>query len=90
MIEKIICENCEKEEATVRCTVCNVNFCEKCNQEAHSMKALQKHERIAIDLSSIISNISPICSKHNEHFKLLCLKCQTSICAFCTTQDHEV
>ena len=94
--KKILCDNCDSEDAAQsRCNECGVFFCQFCT-ESHKRSRSTKHHEV-LTMEELKSNPAPQtiaekmrCSKHKEEMiKLFCKTCQTTICRDCTIVDHQ-
>ena len=94
--KKILCDNCDSEDAAQsRCNECGVFLCQFCT-ESHKRYRSTKHHEV-LSMKELKSNPAPQtiaekmrCSKHKEEMiKLFCKTCQTTICRDCTIVDHQ-
>ena len=94
--KKILCDNCDSDDAVQsRCNECGVFLCQFCT-ESHKRSRSTKHHKV-LSMQELISNPAPQtiaekmrCSKHKEEMiKLFCKTCQTTICRDCTIVDHR-
>ena len=94
--EKILCDNCESDDAAIfRCSDCGIFLCQFC-VESHKRSRSTKHHEL-LTMEELKSNPGPQkiaekvrCPKHKEEvIKLFCKTCQTTICRDCTIVDHR-
>ncbi|CAB4039240.1 tripartite motif-containing 45-like [Paramuricea clavata] len=93
---KIVCDNCDSEDAAQsRCNECEIFLCQYCS-EFHKRSRPTKHHEL-VTMEQLKSNAGPQniaekmrCRKHKEEvIKLFCKTCQTTICRDCTIVDHQ-
>ena len=94
--KKILCDNCDSEDAAQsRCNECGIFLCHYCT-ESHKRYRSTKHHKL-FSMEELKSNSGPQtiaekirCQKHKEEvIKLFCKTCQTTICRDCTIVDHR-
>ena len=94
--EKILCDNCESDDAAIfRCSDCGIFLCQFC-VESHKRSRSTKHHEL-LTMEELKSNPGPQkiaekvrCPKHKEEvIKLFCKTCQITICRDCTIVDHR-
>ena len=94
--KKILCDNCDGEDAAQsRCNECGIFLCQYCT-ESHKRYRSTKHHKL-FSMEELKSNSGPQtiaekirCQKHKEEvIKLFCKTCQTTICRDCTIVDHR-
>ena len=94
--KKILCDNCDSEDAAQsRCNECGVFLCQFCTESHKRYRSTKHHELLS--MKKLKSNPAPQtiaekmrCSKHKEEMiKLFCKTCQTTICRDCTIVDHQ-
>ena len=94
--KKIVCDNCDSEDAAQgRCNECGIFLCQYCT-ESHKRSRPTKHHEL-VTMEQLKSNPGPQniaekirCPKHKEEvIKLFCKTCQTTICRDCTIVDHQ-
>ena len=94
--KKILCDNCDSEDAAQsRCNECGIFLCQFCS-ESHKRSRSTKHHEL-LTMEEMKHNQAPQtiaekmrCSKHKEEMiKLFCKTCQTTICRDCTIVDHQ-
>ncbi|CAB4000705.1 tripartite motif-containing 45-like, partial [Paramuricea clavata] len=94
--KKIVCDNCDSEDAAQsRCNECGIFLCQYCT-EFHKRSRPTKHHEL-VTMEQLKSNPGPQniaekirCPKHKEEvIKLFCKTCQTTICRDCTIVDHQ-
>ena len=75
----LACLNCEDKSSAVYCVQCDVELCESCDRNIHSLKVFAKHSRGALDTKPIHYLI---CKTHQEQMKIYC-SCNMPVCALC-------
>ncbi|XP_057298979.1 E3 ubiquitin-protein ligase TRIM23-like [Hydractinia symbiolongicarpus] len=66
------CDEDNQHKATLYCTVCLTNLCEKCAKESHTAKTLSLHKHVSL---SEKPKINPPCSQHPSHvLEFACLE----------------
>ena len=94
--KKILCDNCDSEDAAQsRCNECGIFLCQFCTESHKRYRSTKHHELLS--MKKLKSNPAPQtiaekmrCSKHKEEMiKLFCKTCQTTICRDCTIVDHQ-
>ena len=94
--KKVVCDNCESEDAAQsRCSDCGVFLCQFCTESHKRSRSTKQHELLTIE--ELKSNPGPQkiadkirCPKHkDEIIKLFCKTCQATICRDCTIVDHR-
>ena len=94
--KKILCDNCDSEDAAQsRCHDCAIFLCQFCTESHKRYRSTKQHELLTVE--ELKSNPGPQkiaekirCSKHKEEvIKLFCKTCQTTICRDCTIVDHR-
>ena len=94
--KKVVCDNCESEDAAQsRCSDCGIFLCQFCTESHKRSRSTKQHELLTIE--ELKSNPDPQkiadkirCPKHkDEIIKLFCKTCQTTICRDCTIVDHR-
>ena len=93
---KILCDNCDSEDAAQsRCNDCRIFLCHDCSEFHKRSRSTKQHE--LVNIYKLKSSIGPQniaektrCSKHKgEVIKLFCKTCETTICRDCTIVDHQ-
>ena len=90
----VICEICEKTQATEFCQDCAMNFCADCKKGHLKPRATARHQFITIDeaLKGGSSSSAPRilhCQKHPQYeVNSYCKTDQTAICAECVVDAH--
>ena len=94
--KKILCDNCDSEDAVQnRCNECAIFLCQYCTEFHKRSRSTRAHKVSTIEeLKSTIGAQKVAkkvrCSKHKEEvIKLFCKTCQTTICRDCTIVDHQ-
>ena len=94
--EKILCDNCDSEDAAQsRCNECGIFLCQYCTESHKRYRSTKQHKLFSME--ELKSNPGPQtiaekirCPKHKEEIiKLFCKTCQTTICLYCTIVDHR-
>ncbi len=95
--KKIVCDNCESEDAAAdcRCNDCGIFLCQYCTEFHRRSRSTKHHELLTME--ELKSNPAPQmlaekirCPKHKEEvIKLFCKTCQITICRDCTIVDHQ-
>ena len=94
--KKILCDNCDSEDAAQsRCNECGIFLCQFCTESHKRYRSTKHHELLS--MKKLKSNPAPQtiaekmrCSKHkDEMIKLFCKTCQRTICRDCTIVDHQ-
>ena len=71
-----MCSNCDADanqrQATVVCTSCSLDLCDKCDVQIHSIKAFRSHQRSPVASSS--SSVAKCCV-HGDARKRFCIDC---------------
>ena len=79
-INEIKCEGCLEQAAVCYCTECKKSFCVQCENQIHTIPAMQNHIRCPIQE---ISNIKKMCMHHNQDLGFYCSTCDEPICKDC-------
>ena len=94
--KKILCDNCQSEDAAEnRCNECAIFLCQYCTEFHKRSLSTREHKVFTIEeLKSTIGaqNVARKvrCSKHKEEvIKLFCKTCEITICRDCTIVDHQ-
>ena len=94
--KKILCDNCDSEDAVQnRCNECAIFLCQYCTEFHKRSRSTREHKVFTIEeLKSTIGAQKVAekvrCSKHKEEvIKLFCKTCETTICRDCTIVDHQ-
>ena len=94
--QKVVCDNCESEDAAEsRCSDCGIFLCQFCTESHKRSRATKQHELMTIEELKSSPGPQKIadkirCPKHkDEIIKLFCKTCQTTICRDCTIVDHR-
>ena len=94
--KKVVCDNCESEDAAEsRCSDCGIFLCQFCTESHKRSRATKQHELLTIEELKSSPGPQKIadkirCRKHkDEIIKLFCKTCQTTICRDCTIVDHR-
>ena len=94
--KKILCDNCDSEDAAQsRCNECGVFLCQFCTESHKRSRSTKHHELLTMEELKSSPASQTIaekmrCSKHKEEIiKLFCKTCQTTICRDCTIVDHQ-
>ncbi|CAB4043305.1 tripartite motif-containing 45-like [Paramuricea clavata] len=94
--KKILCENCDSEDAAQnRCNECGMFLCHFCTESHKRTRSTKHHELVSVE--ELKSNPDPQniaekirCRKHKQKvIKLFCKTCQTTICRDCAIVDHR-
>ncbi|KAJ6226937.1 hypothetical protein M0813_10475 [Anaeramoeba flamelloides] len=98
-VEKQIpkCDNCHKKQSQFYCTICQVYYCSKCEEEIHKFSALKKHKKhlYKAPYNELVKKTNfNICRKHNKELSLYCIDENKLICSECYTtckkNNHEI
>ncbi|KAJ3441342.1 tripartite motif-containing protein [Anaeramoeba flamelloides] len=98
-VEKQIpkCDNCHKKQSQFYCTICQVYYCAKCEEEIHKFSALKKHKKrlYKAPYNELVKKTNyNICRKHNKELSLYCIDENKLICSECYTtckkNNHEI
>jgi hypothetical protein len=94
--KKILCENCDSEDAAQnRCNECGMFLCQFCTESHKRYRSTKHHELVTMEQlksNPVPQNIAEKirCRKHKQKvIKLFCKTCQTTICRDCTIVDHR-
>ncbi|KAJ3424056.1 fyve-finger-containing rab5 effector protein rabenosyn-5-related [Anaeramoeba flamelloides] len=87
-VEKRIpkCENCHKKQSQFYCTMCQVFYCAKCEEQIHNISALKKHKKhlYKAPYNELVKKTNfNISRKHNKELSLYCIDENKLICSEC-------
>ncbi|KAJ6255238.1 tripartite motif-containing protein [Anaeramoeba flamelloides] len=97
-VEKQIpkCENCNKTQSQFYCTMCEVFYCAKCEEQLHRT-VLKKHKKnlYKAPYNELVKKTNfNICRKHNKELSLYCIDENKLICSECYSNckinNHEI
>lgn len=86
--QKVPCENCERNHATVFCQSDQANLCQDCDYNLHQVNKLtQRHIRVPLEAGpQTFSN----CPKHPEKVvEFFCPSCSKPVCVHCKMIGHH-
>ncbi|XP_038048746.1 E3 ubiquitin-protein ligase TRIM71-like [Patiria miniata] len=89
---EVKCTSCDRANpATCRCTNCQDFLCDTCTLSHKSLKILQHHELIEINLwRQQNKSFEQNCPKHSgEPISFYCQTCKALVCKDCTDLDHR-
>ena len=94
--KKILCENCDSEDAAqTRCNECGMFLCQFCTESHKRYRSTKHHELVTMEQlksNPVPQNIAEKirCPKHKQKvIKLFCKTCQITICRDCIIVDHR-
>ena len=76
------CENCTQAAASLWCHNCEAAMCQRCMDETHAAKAMQRHPRVPLAERAQLQG-PPKCPTHGEVLKYICMDCQVVSCTDC-------
>ncbi|KAJ3442698.1 tripartite motif-containing protein [Anaeramoeba flamelloides] len=97
-VEKRIpkCENCHKKQSQFYCTMCQVYYCAKCEDQLHRT-VLKKHKKhlYKAPYNELVKKVNfNICRKHKKELSLYCIDENKLICSTCyetcKLNNHEI
>ena len=90
----VICNNCDENKQAhwkcLHCDECFNSFCDDCNKQHGSLKALRSHR--VITMSEYIErsqNALIRCNIHDEECDIFCKDCDVTTCRSCADNDHK-
>ena len=95
--QHVLCDNCQKSDATGYCKQCTEFYCAEClgvhNKWVtfvdHTVISLDEVARTAFQLPSIKPEVTMNCSSHAQPLKIYCETCHDLICSDCTVRIHK-
>jgi palmitoyltransferase len=74
------CNGCFQPLGSKYCLVCEKNFCQECDVQAHILPAYSKHERVPL---SQMAHFKIVCVHHKLPLKYYCESCSDPVCTEC-------
>ncbi len=85
--QKVVCENCEQDTATVFCQADAANLCAKCDESMHSSKLAARHVRLPLDQGP---QTFSHCRTHPDKIvEFFCPTCSKPVCVHCKMVGHH-
>lgn len=85
--QKVACENCEREVATVFCQADAANLCASCDAAMHSSKLASRHVRVPLDQGP---QTFSCCRAHPDKIvEFFCPTCSKPVCVHCKMVGHH-
>ena len=84
---KLVCDNCEKEPASIFCQADNANLCVECDKTIHASKLAKRHNRMALDKGT--QSFSHCRIHQDKIVEFFCPTCNLPVCVHCKMVGHH-
>ena len=94
----IRCEDCDRENASLSCSTCDVSLCPECDKKLHSKGPFTKHTRSSIAEATgtagsssrpVPANAAPCERCECNGASVSCTSCELSLCSDCDADLHR-